>query len=154
MTVRRSVSLRRLRLSEQVLNHRARQNSDSVSEDVYRHRDSSAADIAAETIIEGQQDALDHAQATVSVRSLTAADVAEARRDPESVATKLGVSVPTLNLILAGQLDTPTCSCADFHASPFAQGPVRPVPGVVSRLPGMSQLCRHPRTPAPAGDSA
>ena len=29
-----SVSLRRLRLSEQVLNHRARQNSDSVSEDV------------------------------------------------------------------------------------------------------------------------
>jgi len=123
-----SVSLRRLRLSEQVLNHRARQNSDSVSEDVYRHRDSSAADIAAETIIEGQQDALDHAQATVSVRSLTAADVAEARRDPEPVATKLGVSVPTLNLILAGQLDTPTCSCADFHTSPFAQEPGEPCP--------------------------
>ena len=78
------------------------------------------------------------------MRSLTAADVAEARRDPESVATKLGVSVPTLNLILAGQLDTPTCSCADFHASPFARGTWRPVPGVVSRLPGMSQLCRHP----------
>lgn len=123
-----TVSLRRLRLSEQVLNQRARQNSESVSEDVYRHRDSSAADTAAETIINGQQDALDHAQATVSVRSLTAAEVAEARRDPEPVAAKLGVSVPTLTLILAGQLDTPTCSCADFHASPFADAAGDPCP--------------------------
>lgn len=123
-----SVSLRRLRLSEQVLNQRARQNSDSVSEDVYRHRDSSAPDIAAETIIEGQQDALDHAQATVSARTLTAAEVADARRDPEPVAAKLGVSVVTLNLILAGQLDTPTCSCTDFHASPFADAAGDPCP--------------------------
>lgn len=122
------VSLRRLRLSEQVLNQRARQNSDSVSEDVYRHRDSSAPDIAAETIIEGQQDALDHAQATVSVRVLTAAEVTQARRDPEPVASKLGVSVVTLKLILAGQLDTPTCSCIDFRASPFAEGAGDPCP--------------------------
>ena len=123
-----SVSLRRLRLSEQVLNQRARQNTDSVSEDVYRHRDSSAPDIAAETIIGGQQDALDHAQATVSVRTLTAAEVAEARRDPKPAASKLGVSVVTLNLILAGQLDTPTCSCTDFHASPFADAAGDPCP--------------------------
>lgn len=123
-----SVALRRLRLSEQVLNQRARQNSDSVSEDVYRQRDRSAPDIAAATIIEGQQDAVDHARATVSVRSLTAAEVADARRDPEPVAAKLGVSVVTLNLIIAGQLDTPTCSCTDFHASPFADAAGDPCP--------------------------
>ncbi|MDD4866228.1 MAG: hypothetical protein PHQ28_03615 [Mycobacterium sp.] len=122
------VSLRRLRLSEQVLNQRARQNSEAVSEDVYRHRDSSAAEIAADTIIEGQQDALDHAQATVSVRALTTAEVAAAKQDPEPVASKLGVSVVTLNLILAGQLDTPTCSCTDFHASPFADAAGDPCP--------------------------
>ena len=85
MTARRSVSpLRRLRLSEQVLNQRARQNTDSVSEDVYRHRDSSAPRHRRRDDYRGQQDALDHAQATVSVRTLTAAEVAEARRDPES----------------------------------------------------------------------
>lgn len=47
---------------------------------------------------------------------------------PEPVAAKLGVSVPTLTLILAGQLDTPTCSCADFHASPFADAAGDPCP--------------------------
>ena len=44
------------------------------------------------------------------------------------MASKLGVSVVTLNLILAGQLDTPTCSCTDFHASPFADAAGDPCP--------------------------
>jgi hypothetical protein len=122
------VSLRRLRLSEQVLNQRARQNTDSVSEDVYRNRDGSAPELAAETIVDGQQDALDHARATVSVRSLSAAEVAGAREDPKPVAKKLGVSVVTLKLILAGQLDTPTSSCIDFHSSPFADAAGDPCP--------------------------
>ena len=62
------------------------------------------------------------------MRTLTAAEVAEACRDPKPVASKLGVSVVTLNLILAGQLDTPTCSCTDFHASPFADAAGDPCP--------------------------
>ena len=123
-----TVSLRRLRLSEQVLNQRARQNTDAVSEDVYRNRDSSAAELAAETIVEGQQDALDHAKATVAVRSLSAADIAAARDNPEPVALKLGVPVVTLNLILAGRLDTATSACVDFLNSPFADEPGDPCP--------------------------
>lgn len=123
-----TVSLRRLRLSEQVLNQRARQNTEALSEDVYRHRDSSAPEIAAETIVAGQQDALAHAKATVSVRALSAAEVAAAREDPEPVAAKLGVSVVTVKLILSGQLDTPTASCTDFHRSPFAEATGDPCP--------------------------
>lgn len=123
-----TVSLRRLRLSEQVLNQRARQNTDAVSEDVYRNRDSSAAELAAETIVEGQQDALDHAQATVAVRSLSATEVAAARDNPEPVALKLGVPIVTLNLILAGRLDTATSACVDFLNSPFADEPGDPCP--------------------------
>jgi hypothetical protein len=123
-----TVSLRRLRLSEQVLNQRARQNTDEVSEDVYRHRDSSAPELAAETIIEGQHDALTHAKATVLVRSLSAADLAAARKDPEPVAAKLGIPVVTLILILAGQLDTATSACIDFLNSPFADAAGEPCP--------------------------
>jgi len=123
-----TVSLSRLRLSEQVLNQRARQNTDAVSEDVYRNRDSGAAELAAETIVEGQQDALHHAQATVAVRSLDATEIAAARDNPEPVALKLGVPVVTLNLILAGRLDTATSACVDFLNSPFADEPGDPCP--------------------------
>jgi hypothetical protein len=123
-----TVSLRRLRLSEQVLNRRARQNTDAVSEDVYRNRDSSAAELAAETIVAGQQDALDHARATVAVRSLDSTEIASATENPEPVALKLGVPVVTLNLILAGRLDTATSACVDFLNSPFADEPGDPCP--------------------------
>lgn len=122
------VSLRRLRLSEQVLNQRARQNTETVSEDVYRTPDASAREFAAQTIVEGQQDAVDHARATLAVRALSATEVAAARDDPESVAKRLGVPVVTLNLILAGRLDTPTSSCIDFLNSPFADTAGDPCP--------------------------
>lgn len=122
------VSLRRLRLSEQVLNQRAHQNTDSVSEEVYRRPDRSAPELAAQTIVGGQQEALDHAKAAHAARSLTAAEVAAGRRDPEPLAEKLGVSVVTLKLILAGNLDTPTASCLDFLNSPFAEAAGDPCP--------------------------
>lgn len=76
----------------------------------------------------GQQDALDHAKAKVAVRSLSAADIAAARDNPEPVALKLGVPVVTLNLILAGRLDTATSACVDFLNSPFADQPGDPCP--------------------------
>lgn len=123
-----TVSLRRLRLSEQVLNQRARQNTDNVSEDVYRSRDRGVAELAAGTIIEGQNEALAHAQATVAVRSLSREEFAEAHANPESVAANLGVSVPTLKLILAGQLDTAASACTDFCNSPFADAVGEPCP--------------------------
>ena len=76
------VSLRRLRLSEQVLNQHARQNSESVSEDTYRSPDPATAEGAADTIIDGQADAVAHAKATVTIRSLSAAEVTAKTRKP------------------------------------------------------------------------
>ncbi|MEB3065043.1 hypothetical protein [[Mycobacterium] zoologicum] len=122
------VSLRRLRLSEQVLNQHARQNSESVSEDTYRSPDPTTAEGAAETIIDGQADAVAHAKATVAIRSLTAAEVTAAREDPEAVATQLGIPVPTLKLLLAGNLDTAITACTDFLNSPFAATAGEPCP--------------------------
>ncbi|MDQ1250010.1 MAG: hypothetical protein QG597_4387 [Actinomycetota bacterium] len=122
------VSLRRLRLSEQVLNQHARQNSESVSEDTYRAPDPATAAGAADTIIDGQADAVAHAKATVAIRSLSAAEVTAARGDPETAATQLGVPVPTLKLLLAGSLDTATTACVDFLNSPFAATAGEPCP--------------------------
>ncbi|WP_264032881.1 hypothetical protein [Mycolicibacterium gilvum] len=122
------VSLRRLRLSEQVLNQHARQNSESVSEDTYRSPDPATAEGAADTIIDGQDDAVAHARATIAIRSLSAAEVIAARRDPETAATQLGIPVPTLKLLLAGDLDTATTACTDFLNSPFAATAGEPCP--------------------------
>lgn len=122
------VSLRRLRLSEQVLNQHARQNSESVSEDTYRSPDPITADGAADTIIDGQTDAVAHAKATVTIRSLSAAEVTTARTDPETAAARLGIQLPTLKLLLAGGLDTATTACTDFLNSPFAATAGEPCP--------------------------
>ena len=122
------VSLRRLRLSEQVLNQHARQNSESVSEDTYRSPDPTTAEGAAETIIDGQADAVAHAKATVTIRSLSAAEATAARTDPETAAARLGIAVPTLKLLLAGGLDTATTACTDFLNSPFAASAGQPCP--------------------------
>lgn len=122
------VSLRRLRLSEQVLNQHARQNSETVSEDIYRNPDPTTAEGAVDIIIDGQTDAVAHATATVTIRSLSAAEVAAALTDPETAATRLGIAVPTLKLLLAGNLDTATTACIDFLNSPFAATAGEPCP--------------------------
>ncbi|MFL0172339.1 hypothetical protein [Mycobacterium sp. SMC-13] len=122
------VSLRRLRLSEQVLNQHARQNSEAVSEDTYRTPDPVTAERAAETITDGQSDAVAHAKATVTIRSLTIAEVTAACTDPDTTAMKLGIPVPTLKLLLAGTLDTAATACTDFLNSPYATTAGEPCP--------------------------
>ena len=69
-----------------------------------------------------------HAKATVTIRSLNAAEVAAARTDPETSATQLGIPVPTLKLLLAGSLDTAATACTDFLNSPFSAHPGEPCP--------------------------
>ncbi len=122
------ISLQRLRLTEQVLNEHPRQNTDAISEDVYRRRDSSALAAVTDTIIEGQNDALAHAKTTVLVRSFSHNDVKQAQEDPEAAAAQLGVPTVTLKLILAGRLDTVAAACIDFSNSPFADAPGNPCP--------------------------
>lgn len=100
--------LNRLRLSEQVINRKASQNSDAVSEDVYRRPDALSAHLVEDVILDGQADAVAHAAATVKMRY-------ERSLDP------LHLRPATAAAIEAGSLDTATGACLDFTHSPFTE---------------------------------
>ncbi|CAG4931783.1 unnamed protein product [Acidithrix sp. C25] len=113
------VTHQRLRLTEQVLNTKPRQNSQTVSESVYRRSDPQTRREATATIIRGQAEALEHARVTVAMRSLSDQDIAEAQVNPSALADRLGISVEKVPLLISGLLDTGTGACLDFHSSPF-----------------------------------
>ena len=121
-------SFRRLRLTEQVLNHTARQNTETDSEDIYRRPDPQTAQASSATIVDGLNEAVAHAHASVHVRAMDRREVELVRKDPDSAAAVLGVSVQVLKLLLAGRLDTPTAACVDFFGSPYADEPGQPCP--------------------------
>ena len=121
-------TFRRLRLTEQVLNQTARQNTETESEDIYRRPDPLTAETASETITAGMNDAVAHAHASTHVRAMNTDEVEQARRNPEAAAATLDVPVHTLKLLLAGRLDTPTAACVDFFGSPFAAEAGQPCP--------------------------
>lgn len=121
-------SFRRLRLTEQVLNRTARQNTESDSEDIYRRPDPQTMEASSETIVDGLNEAVAHAHASVHVRAMDSREVESARKDPDAAAAELGVSVQVLKLLLAGRLDTPTAACVDFFGSPFADEASQPCP--------------------------
>lgn len=121
-------TFRRLRLTEQVLNQTARQNTETESEDIYRRPDPLTAEASAETITAGLNDAVAHAHASIHVRAMNAGEVEQARQNPEAAAAALDVPVHTLKLLLAGRLDTPTAACVDFFGSPFADEAGQPCP--------------------------
>ena len=121
-------TIRRLRLTEQVLNQTARQNTETESEDIYRRPDPLTADAASETITAGLNDAVAHAHASIHIRAMNAGEVEQARQNPEAVAAILDVPVHTLKLLLSGRLDTPTAACVDFFGSPFAAEAGQPCP--------------------------
>lgn len=100
-----AVTFPRLRLTEQVLNRRSSQNTEAVSEDVYRRPDARTAALVADVLLDGQQDAVEHAQTTVRMRYVD--DVS-------------GSSLPSplQGALTAGQLDTATGACTDFTHGP------------------------------------
>lgn len=121
------VTFQALRLTDQVVNRRTRQNTDAVSERIYRQPDPQTRDHAAGVITQGQADAVDHANKTVQMRTagwhhpfdpLTA----------DEVVRELEISKPTALDLLSGKLDTATAACLDFTNSPFAVEPGQPCP--------------------------
>ncbi|MFD9283612.1 hypothetical protein ACFWD7_41300 [Streptomyces mirabilis] len=60
------------------------------------------------------------ARAAQVMRILTAADVAEARHTPETVARRHGLDPATLKKLLAGELDTVLGGCTNHLASPHS----------------------------------
>ena len=114
------VTLSRLRLSEQVLNEKSSQNSEAVSSRVYRSPDPQTRARAREVVLQGQGDAVDHARATVRMRTVTPQDLAAARSDPDGLARELGVEPAKVALLTQGRLDTATAACLNYHSGPFA----------------------------------
>ena len=99
------VSLARLRLTEQVVNRKASQNTDAVSEDIYRSPEALTAAMVSDVILDGQHDAIDHANQTVRMRFVA---------DP----TELAVSDETRQALTEGRIDTATGACLDHLHSP------------------------------------
>jgi hypothetical protein len=117
------LSLQRLRLTEQVLNNKPRQNSPNVSESVYRQPDPQTRSEAKGVIVRGQLEAIDHARVTVAMRTVSDQEIEGARSDPAALAQRLGVPPEKVRLLLSGVLNTATGACLDFNASPFAVEP-------------------------------
>lgn len=101
------VSLARLRLTEQVVNRKASQNTDAVSEDIYRSPEALTAAMVRDVILDGQHDAIDHANQTVRMRFIA---------DPAELAT----SEETRQALAERRLDTATGACLDHLHSPVA----------------------------------
>lgn len=96
----------RLRLSEQVINRKSSQNSDVVSEDVYRRPDALTAHLLQDVILDGQADAVAHAEQTLQIRYT--------RNLPD-----LQLPASTARSVADGALDTAVGACLDFTHSPF-----------------------------------
>ena len=101
------VSLARLRLTEQVVNRKASQNSDAVSEDTYRSPEALTAAMVADVILQGQADAITHAHDTMPMRWVDDASQVE-------------TSEETRQALREHRLDTATGACLDHLHSPFA----------------------------------
>lgn len=119
------VSLRLMRRSEQVINREPRFNSERVHDEVYVLPDEGIVEESAEVIIQGQLDAVEHAKTTMQLRTLSDEDLTLARKTPEVLAKRLGISSGRIKLLLLGNLDTPVASCLDFENSPFNEGSCR-----------------------------
>ncbi len=63
---------------------------------------------------------VDRARVATALRTLTPADVAAARHDPQQVADRFDLDAATLKQVLAGQLDTVLAACVDHTNSPHA----------------------------------
>lgn len=121
------VTFQALRLTDQVVNRRARQNTDAVSERIYRRPDLQTRAHAAGVITQGQADAVDHANQTVRMRTAGWQRPSDPLT-PETVAQQLEIPQRTAVELLAGKLDTATAACLDFTSSPFAVEPGQPCP--------------------------
>lgn len=114
------ITFQRLRLTEQVHSQRSRQNSDSVSEEIYRSKDPQTVVKAVPVILRGQRDAVEHATALMQTRAVSSGELHKHHRAQEQLSTKLGLNENQTEDLLAGRLDTATTACMDFSHSPFS----------------------------------
>lgn len=113
------LNLRRLRLTEQVHSQRSRQNSETVSEEIYRRSEPATVKQAVPVLLQGQQEALQHAQRFVEIRTVTTQELPADGAHVEALSARLGIGQEAAQSLLNGALDTATAACTDFFHSPF-----------------------------------
>lgn len=121
------ITFQALRLTDQVVNRRSRQNTDAVSESVYRQPDPQTREHAVGVIMQGQADAIEHAHSTVKMRT-AGWQSSSGPPSADTLAQELEVPRATAVDLLAGRLNTATAACLDFTNSPFAVEPGQPCP--------------------------
>ena len=111
------VSLKRMRLSVQVIRGEAMGNSLDVSVSVYRGPDPQTHQQARPVVEQGLNDAVTDANKRVAAR-ISDSETEAARTDPAPLAARLGVSEHDIGALLARRLDTTTAACLDIMRSP------------------------------------
>ena len=111
------VSLRRLRLTMQVIRGEAMGNSLPVSVNTYRGPDPQTHEQARPVVLRGLHDALDDAQQRAAAL-VTKSEAEDARTDPATLAARLGISKQHAKDLIDGRLDTATAACLDIMHSP------------------------------------
>ena len=111
------VSLRRMRLSVQVIRRESMGNSVDVSVKVYRGPDPQTHEQARPVVVQGLNDAVTDAKRRVAAR-VSESETEAARTDPAPLAARLGVAVEDVTAVLEGRLDTATAACLDIMHSP------------------------------------
>ena len=111
------VSLRRMRLSVQVIRGEAMGNSVDVSVKVYRGPDPQTHEQARPVVVQGLNDAVTDAKRRVAAR-VSETETEAARTDPAPLAARLGVTAENVIALVEGRLDTATAACLDIMHSP------------------------------------
>ena len=111
------VSLRRMRLSVQVIRGEAMGNSVDVSVKVYRGPDPQTHEQARPVVVQGLNDAVTDAKRRVAAR-VSESEMEAARTDPAPLAARFGVTAEDVPALLEGRLDTATAACLDIMHSP------------------------------------
>lgn len=114
------VTFKRIRLSEQVINQKSSQNSEEVSESIYRAQDPSTHQNAIDVILQGQVDAINDANSVIAIKMLSPQKIVEAKENVAPLAAEYGISIARLKQLIAGNLDTATAACVDFYDSPYS----------------------------------
>ena len=111
------VSLKRMRLSVQVIRGEAMGNCVDVSVSVYRGPDPQTHEQVRPVVVQGLNDAVMDAKRRVAAR-ISESEATAARTDPAPLAARFGVSEKAVKALLAGRLDTATAACLDIMHSP------------------------------------
>ncbi len=114
------VSVSRMRLTHLAREQRPVAHSKRTLADIYLRRDRSTLAEYQQLVAEVLTKEVDKARALGSIPQLSAADLAEAKRDPAAVAKRFDVSEQTLRLLISRDADTVLTGCVDNFNSPYS----------------------------------